>query len=422
MLLKLFLFAFIVVLMIVFRRNVPFLMALCLFIFTNAFRGKPGSLLWTSKWMLYSGFILIGFLSNIQRFYKLKLIDLFFIFFMMIIINSYSISIEPALTLQKAISFALMYLAFFFGIYSLIDDIPKIFAVCKGMLIFLIVANLISIIPGIPKFGLRFLHGRFYGIYGPVGTSAINSFIYPIALMFYILTRKKIYLIAIFFIVLITYITFTRAAFIITIFSTLLFYSLYFQKTKVVFMIIALLLVLSVFISFFIFGIWLPEKLVRIENLPILGGRLEAWEAARNIISKRPLFGYGFGTEEILFKYHNITFFVHSGGNVHNSFLGLATQIGIPATVLFFTVIIFFTLSTIVYVSKITDLNIKCLGITLSIILFVGFVYCFAETWIYSSGSTLSFIYYTAAVMIMRLKSLMLEQGQAAAMPPACPI
>ena len=55
--------------------------------------------------------------------------------------------------------------------------------------------------------------------------------------------------------------------------------------------------------------IWIIETLakeffktyIRLESIPILGGRLEAWQAGVNLIMDKPLFGYGFGVEDKLF-------------------------------------------------------------------------------------------------------------------------
>jgi O-antigen ligase len=409
----------IICLMILFRAKLPHLLGISLFIFATTFAlfwqrlGFP-FLLYSRifefyRWAFYFGCIILGVIySQKKHIRRIIPADIFIFFFLMLLPLSVMVSIRPALTFKRGITVGLMYLGLFFGVYSYLDDRDKIYRICYAMLIALLAYNILSCIPGI---GLSIKHGRMSGLSGhATGTAALNMFIFPIALMVYTLKRSKINLAIVLFIAIFTYLTYTRTGIIAMILGTIFFYSQYFHRRRVIFVFIALLILITLFFSFFSFGIWLPERLVRLENLPILGGRIVAWGAAREIILQRPLYGYGFGTESLLFREFGIHLREHAGGYFHNSFLGLAAQIGIPFALLFFSGLILFTISIVNYVARIEDNYLSLIGITLSTILFVGFIYCFAESWIYSMGSYLAFIYFLTVVLSIRFKALTHEQ------------
>ena len=89
--------------------------------------------------------------------------------------------------------------------------------------------------------------------------------------------------------------------------------------------------------------IWIIETLakeffktyIRVESILILGGRLEAWQAAVSLIMDKPLFGYGFGVEDKLFGLKKVMFHAHSGAYAHNSFLGMLLQLGLLGFIMF---------------------------------------------------------------------------------------
>lgn len=398
----------VILLMMMFYRKMGYIIAFSLFTFTVPIIG--GEFFSALRWSLYTGLIVTGIIYG-QRHTVRKVIppDLILFFFAGAIMLSYFVSIDPPMTLKRGFSVGLMYFALFFGLYTYITDVDKIYKILRGMVLFVIVYNILSIIPGMIRLTAT---GRLAGLSGhPGGTSIINVSILPIAFMNYIMDRRRINLLPIIFIIACMYFTYSRAGIITMISSFILFYGLYFRNTKVIFIFIALLTVATIFISFFTFGIWLPERLVRLENLPVLGGRLEAWAAAREIIAKRPFFGFGFGTEEFLSSHFGITFFHHSGAYFHNSFLGLALQIGVPATIIFFSIIVYFTISTFRFIATIEDAHYRLLGITLANILFIGLMYCFSESWIYSAGNILAFIYFIAVVLVLRFKNFVREQN-----------
>jgi hypothetical protein len=76
-------------------------------------------------------------------------------------------------------------------------------------------------------------------------------------------------------------------------------------------------------------------RAVRPGSFAGLGGRTQAWQGALHLIGQRPFHGYGFGAEEFAFSAYRdahpveYTHIVLQGGFVHESYLGLAVQLGI---------------------------------------------------------------------------------------------
>lgn len=124
------------------------------------------------------------------------------------------------------------------------------------------------------------------------------------------------------------------------------------------------------------------DRYLRLWHFLLLGGRLEAWIAAIQLILARPWFGYGFGTEEVLFKRAGYVFLFHEGAAAHNAYLGIVMQLGIFGLLLFFGPLIYLFFSEL-RVSKPSGPRIALQGMLLS-----GFMVCITESWIYAAGNS----------------------------------
>lgn len=70
-------------------------------------------------------------------------------------------------------------------------------------------------------------------------------------------------------------------------------------------------------------------------------GRLAAWKAAIRIGKKRPVAGYGFGTEDLAFcKASHALLSVFEGSFVENSYIGIFLQLGLAGVVLFLVLVL----------------------------------------------------------------------------------
>lgn len=125
---------------------------------------------------------------------------------------------------------------------------------------------------------------------------------------------------------------------------------------------------------------------IRRDSLSTGSGRLEAWGSALEILKLSPWVGYGFGVEDRIFNYYGVRFLEHHGSAVHNSYLGLSIQVGIPAAIIFYVPLILVTIRSykncIRYGDKHEVILVACIvaGLTLGI----------WESWLYSAGSTAS--------------------------------
>ena len=153
--------------------------------------------------------------------------------------------------------------------------------------------------------------------------------------------------------------------------------------------------------------IWIIETLakeffktyIRVESIPILGGRLEAWQAAVSLIMDKPLFGYGFGVEDKLFGLKKVMFHAHSGAYAHNSFLGMLLQLGLLGFTMFF-VPLFVLLFKELFPPQ-EDRGIPILRYALRASLIAGLICCMSESWIYSVGNTQVFPFWIMVMLLM---------------------
>jgi O-antigen ligase len=127
----------------------------------------------------------------------------------------------------------------------------------------------------------------------------------------------------------------------------------------------------------------------------ISSGRTENWDKMLLLLGKRPLLGYGYGTEDKLLNYYNITV-ASTGKSAHNAFLGIAVQMGIPGFLLFFSPLIYILLTPINSKGK----TVYCVtGLVIG-----GVVSGLFESWMYSVGSAFAFPFWVGIILLLRLK------------------
>lgn len=134
----------------------------------------------------------------------------------------------------------------------------------------------------------------------------------------------------------------------------------------------------------------------RIQN-PLTGREL-LWQMATDYIAHRPILGFGFGTENIIqgiMVTEGVPYQISA--SFHNSFLGLAVQIG-PALALAF----FAGLAAITFRRRTRELarvamQVRAARATLA----AGLIICIGESWIYSVGNGVTLIFYGALFLVM---------------------
>jgi O-antigen ligase len=166
-------------------------------------------------------------------------------------------------------------------------------------------------------------------------------------------------------------------------------------------------LVLFSSVSFILILIWTIEiftkkffmAYIRAENIPVLGGRLYIWPVALELIAEKPIFGYGFGTEEYLFILKKHTMMGFQVYLTHNSYLGMTLQLGILGFILLF-VPLFILLFKELF-SRQTNETVPPLRYALRATLIAGLICAFYESWIYSVGNAQAFPYWITVMLLV---------------------
>ena len=129
-------------------------------------------------------------------------------------------------------------------------------------------------------------------------------------------------------------------------------------------------------------------------NLRAGGGRVEAWQVAIPLIQQQLIFGHGFGTEELIFR--GMSFHMHVGAYVHNSYLGIAYQLGIVGGVLLFLPLY----GLFIRRQFAKENSIRTFGY--EAMLLGGIAASFLESWIYSVGNAFAFPFWICVMLLLR--------------------
>jgi len=162
------------------------------------------------------------------------------------------------------------------------------------------------------------------------------------------------------------------------------------------------------------------DPYLRAETLATGGGRVEVWPVAIRMIRQRPLLGHGFGTEDLLFQsygYEPESFLEHAGSYLHNSYLGLTAQVGLVGAVAFFL-----PLLLLAYRQLRGSLGDERLDLSHALqgTLLAGLITCLYESWIYSMGNSQAFPFWVCVMLLVRRK-LPARSGPSGAVKPGTP-
>ena len=329
---------------------------------------------------------------------RIKLFDAAALVFISYAFMSISYSPHPHLTLERSITILLLYISVFWIIwkYAYHQGPEKVASLILWVMWIIFIASYFAIFIGPYR---PFLNGRFMGVFAnPNGMGVVSALILPMSLWKFIDTGKKSALFLFLLIFLSLLLCGARGSINATLFA--LGYFIYARsKRNNPFAFFAT-------VSFVVIFIWIVETLakeffktyIRVESIPLLGGRLEAWQAAVNLIMDKPLFGYGFGVEDKLFSLKKIMFRMHYGTYAHNSFLGILLQLGLLGFIMFF-VPLFMLLFKELF-SRDENREIPVLRYALRASLIAGLICCMSESWIYSVGNTQVFPFW---IMVMLL-------------------
>lgn len=376
-----------------------FLTILCLqthhFLFIH---GLVNIALWL-RWVFFTIFCLriFGdiFLGRTVR--KIKFFDVLAIVFIIYAFFSISYSPDPKVTLERATTVLALYISVFWIIwkYAYEQGSEKVVHIILQVTWIVLITSylMIFIDPYRTFFGTR-----FQGIFGnPNGLGGVCSLILPLSLWQFLETKKKNAFFLFFLLLLALLLSGMRGGFQATAFA--LGYMIYVRSKK------HRPLVLFSSVSFILIFTWIIETsikelfkaYIRIESIPVLGGRLAAWPVALDMIVNRPILGYGFGVEDRILKFTPAILSRHWGQYIHNSYLGISLQLGLPGLIILFS-----PLFTLLFkeLSLREKSQTSLLRYALQASLIAGLLICIYESWIYSVGSLLTFPFWIIVMLL----------------------
>jgi O-antigen ligase len=146
----------------------------------------------------------------------------------------------------------------------------------------------------------------------------------------------------------------------------------------------------------------------RIESIPTAAGRFEVWPLALDLISDKPIFGYGFGIEDKLLGLKGFVLHEHPGGYFHNSYLGMMLQLGILGFIIFFGPL-FMLLFKELSLRQASQASLLRYALRAS--LMAGLICGIFESWLYSVGNTQTFPYWIMVMLLVFYRYQDKERG-----------
>lgn len=322
--------------------------------------------------------------------------------FVLYAILSSTYSIEPTLTLQRAISVALLWFSLFWSVWHYASDLQKIRGVIYvlGYVFssFLLLSDF-SLALGWPQ---AFDGGRFRGIMAnanSVGSmSALGISLFLLGLVTSQTMAKSIsYSVLLCLTIVNVILSGSRAGAVATSAATAIVLAVGSKRKS---LLVTLALSLGVIILMLptpsLSAVVGKDVLIRFQELPFLHNRRLFWEVAISVFMRRPLYGHGFGVTERILKLH-----------AQNSFLNICIDLG--AIGLFITVVL---LGTLVFeagqlVSRLKDRETKLLAAALVGVLVGGLADASLESWLTAAGSFESLPFWLAGALILRMNYLL---------------
>ena len=147
--------------------------------------------------------------------------------------------------------------------------------------------------------------------------------------------------------------------------------------------------------------VWYDRFNPRTSDAKTLAHRTDKWRLGLKYFMERPLQGFGFGTEDRLFAYHDVNpqDYQLSGASMHNSYLGLVLQVGIVGAALFYV-----PLASLLFYELLTTRKIhkKPLLTALLSVVITCMVAAMFSSDLYSMGNAKSFVFWISVMLLVR--------------------
>ena len=384
-----------------------FLTVLCLVLAQSPFPKIESAGLFL-RWVFFALFSLhvFGdiFLGRTVR--NIKIFDVLAIVFVIYALLSSFYSPFPILSRQRAMTVLFLYISVFWIIWKYAyDEGPEkvVYLILRAtILIFILSYLMIFASPS-----LVFLSGRFQGIFqNPNSVGITCAILLPLSLWHFLETKKRTALFLFFLMLVALFLSASRNAINATTVAMLYFIYLSSRKYRLSVFLVSLALILMVSWSIQILATHLFQVYYRTETISTIGGRIEVWPYAWDLIRERPIFGYGFGVEDRILSFKYIVFKKPPpGGYMHNSYLGMMLQLGIVGFIILYSplfILLFKELSLTfkeLYLRQ--DSKTPTLRYALQASFISGLLCCIFESWIYSVGNAQAFPFWVIIMLLV---------------------
>jgi O-antigen ligase len=352
------------------------------------------------RWIFFALFVfhVFGdiFLGRTVR--KVKTFDVLAIFFIFYAFLSAFYSPYPSLTLERTTTVLALYISVFWIIWKyayeqgpekIVDLILKV-----TTLLFIMCYLMIFIGPD-----WAFTGGRLRGIFlNPNSLGLTCAILLPLSHWQFLETKKRTALFLFFLMLVGLFLSGSRNSINATIITMGYFTYMRSRKFRPLILFTSMSLILMLFWAIQTLAKLFFHTYYRTETIPTMGGRLEVWPFALDLIVNKPFFGYGFGVEEKLFPLKYTPLFKSTLGYIHNSYLGIMVQLGMLGFILFFTPLFILLFKELF--SK-QDSEVPLLRHALRASLLVGLLCCIFESWVYSVGNAQAFPFWIIVMLLV---------------------
>ena len=341
--------------------------------------------------------VFLVFYGRTNRTEKFAAGDIPFIVYLLFFLASTFWSINPAYTFGRAVSVVLLYLTSFWTLRRWAIQFSEDLLVEK-MVYTLATCLAINLVFGLLFARNELFGARFQGAFtNPNNIADISGLCAPLAFGWLVIRRRVRDWIVLGIIGASLTVCGNRTALIAVLMAGALMISFGVIRKQW----IALLIggVMVVFLAFFSQTDYFKENILRAGTLDTMSNRTQFWDLARQqYIPQRPKLGHGFGTDALINEYYgnNLPDLKLRGYGLSSSYYGMAVQVGIPATVIFFGLL--WGLTGLGLARFPNDWRVVVYGATVV----AGLVVSITESVIYSAGNCFSFLFWTVVMLMLK--------------------
>jgi O-antigen ligase len=309
-------------------------------------------------------------------------------------------SATPGVTMQRALTLLLAYVAIFWAIWRYADVVGEehcidLILLAAGLIYGLSVVFMLLTADS-------FFENRFRGILGnPNAMGLFTTLIFPLALVRKVTTQRRRYTLLLAVLLLSGVLAGSRGSLLALLIASI--YMLWRARSRLIWLVVAG----TVWVVLGLLGVApMPAhfaEYARVDQLSTGSGRLFMWPILLERIGGNLWLGHGFGTEDHVMRGVNHMIGdsnIFKGDYAHNAFIGLAVQVGVVGTAAFFLPIIALLISSL-RGGRSSQRGLQ-FGHALQAVLIAGLVISMFESWIYSMGNGLAVLFWIEVMLLLR--------------------